>query len=532
MLKISRLFTRGLLASLLLIATASPPAFADDVDGGLDDVLGGFDEGEPEDALDGFDDEDGGGEDDVFGGFDDDFEASGGDDSAPPLDRLWEITGSLSLGGSVNYLAHEAFKGPGETTDYTGLQRLRSRLNLQVDFGLPMDWKLRIAGFAFYDWAYLLNGRNEYSDEVLDLYEWEVDFQEFYLQGSPLDDLDLKVGRQVVNWGRSDSLQVLDVLNPLDNREPGLTDIEDIRRPTSMIKADYYLGDWSLSLIAIPELRFDLIPVVGNDFAPVTESIGTAGFFVAPQWEPKVSFKNTEWAVRLMGIFSGWDISFHYANHWLNSPYLDPVINVILRPPPDLPDVSFEGTKTRYSRVQIAGTGANYTIGSWLLKTEFAWIDGTHYTTSEEFDLSALGLDLGVVDVPTGTVRKDRLDFMAGVEYYGFNNTNIAIEIVNRHILDYQRNMRPIFGVRENQVETALRITRSFMNERLDVTLLGIIFGTKAQDGSIVRAEARYDVMDGIEIGLGMVFYQKGETPLFSNIARNDRIFFEVKYSF
>jgi hypothetical protein len=121
---------------------------------------------------------------------------------------------------------------------------------------------------------------------------------------------------------------------------------------------------------------------------------------------------------------------------------------------------------------------------------------------------------------------------MAGVEYYGFNNTNIAIEIVNRHILDYQRNMRPIFGVRENQVETALRITRSFMNERLDVTLLGIIFGTKAQDGSIVRAEARYDVMDGLEIGLGMVFYQEGETPLFSNIARNDRIFFEVKYSF
>jgi hypothetical protein len=530
MLKISRLLPHGLLTALLLIATAALPALADDDE----DALLGFDEEESVDALGGFDDDEGGGEEDVFGGFEDDADGEDGeDDSPPPTDRFWELTGSLSLGGSVNYLKHRAFKEPGETTDYGGLQRLRSRLNLQLDLDLPLDWKMRIAGFAFYDWAYLLNGRSNYSDDVLDLYEWEVDFQEFYLQGSPLDDLDLKVGRQVVNWGRSDSLRVLDVLNPLDNREPGLTDIEDIRRPTTMLKADYYLGDWSLSLIAIPELRFDYLPPVGNDFAPVTETIGTVGYFAAPEWKPSASFKNTEWAVRLMGIFSGWDISFHYANHWLNAPYFDPVINVIPPPPPPPllpPDVSFDGTKTRYSRVQMAGTGANYTLGSWLFKSEFAWVDGTHYTTSEEFDLSTFGL--GVIDVPTGTVRKDRIDFMAGVEYYGFNNTNISLEIANRHIIDYQSNMRPNFGVRENQVETAIRITRSFMNERLDLTVLGIIYGTKAQDGSVVRAEARYDILDGLEAALGMVFYQKGKTPFFQNIARNDRIFFEVKYSF
>lgn len=525
MLKPSRLIVYSLLASVLLVVPVTPSALADDFDGSLDDVLGGFDDEMPEEASDdvGPDEEDG-----VLGGFDDDLETETVDDSSPVADRFWEITGSLSLGGSVNYLKHRAWKEPGQTTDYGGLQRLRSRLNLQVDVDLPRDWKLRVAGFAFYDWAYLLNGRKAYSDDVLDMYEWEVDFQEVYLQGSPLDDLDVKVGRQVVNWGRSDSLRVLDVLNPLDNREPGLTDIEDLRRPVTMIKTDYYIGDWSLSLIAIPGLRFDLIPPVGSDFAPVTDSVGTIEYFATPEWKPKASFKNTEWAIRLMGIFSGWDISFHYANHWLNQPYLDPVITFTPTIPPN---VSIEGTKTRYSRVQMAGTGANYTIGSWLLKTEFAWIDGTHYTTSDEFNLALIGGE-GVVDVPTGTVRRDRLDFMAGVEYYGFNDTNISLEIANRHILDYQSDMRPVFGVRKNQVETALRITRSFMNERLDLTLLGIIFGTKAQDGSVVRAEARYDVRDGLEVGLGMVFYQKGDTPVFSNIARNDRIFFEVKYSF
>jgi hypothetical protein len=510
MRKTLRLALLALFVGPLLLA---PPALANETD----------------EALEGFDDEDAGDEDDVFGGFDDD-DAAPADDAPPPVDRWWDITGSLSLGSSVNYLHHEAFKPPDDTTDWFGLSRLKTRLNLQADFDLPLEWKLRIAGFAFYDFAYLINGRHKYTDEVLDRYEWEVDFQEFYLQGSLLDEMDLKVGRQVVNWGRSDSLRVLDVLNPLDNREPGLTDIEDIRRPTTMIKADYYFGDWSLSMIAVPELRIDLIPPVGSDFAPVTSSLGAAEFFLVPTERPQPSFKNTEWAVRLMGIFSGWDISFHYANHFLNLPYLDPVVNVIPQPPPNLPEFSIEGTKNRFSRVQMVGTGGNYTVGSWLIKSELAWIDGVHYTTSQRVDLSFFGL--GEIDVPNGTVRKGRIDFMAGVEYYGFNNTTIAIEIANRHVLDYQKDLRALFGVRENNVETAIRITRSFMNERLEATVLGILFGTQAQDGSLVRAELRYDILDGLEAALGMVFYQNGDAPLFQNITKNDRIFFELKYSF
>ena len=35
-------------------------------------------------------------------------------------------------------------------------------------------------------------------------------------------------------------------------------------------------------------------------------------------------------------------------------------------PKSDSPEISLDGTETRYSRVQMAGTGANYTIGSWL----------------------------------------------------------------------------------------------------------------------------------------------------------------------
>jgi len=395
-------------------------------------------------------------------------------------------------------------------------------LNLQLDVDLPASWLGRVAGFGFYDWAYLANGRHQYTDDVLDVYEWEVDFQEVWVQGSLAQPLDLKVGRQIVNWGRSDTLRVLDVLNPLDNREPGLTDIEDLRRPVVMVKADAYYRAWSLSLIAIPEIRFSENPPVGSDFAPVFSSLGTLESFVAPEDKPSESFDNTGWAAALGGVFSGWDISFHFARMWSDAAHLRPVLSG---------PIPSAGTKLKHSRFTLVGSGANYTIGSWLIKTELAWLDGLDYTTSTLLDVPTPNGPIAV-QIPSGTTRKGRLDFMIGVEYYGFADTNIVVEVANRHIFGFRSDMRPNFSVQRNALETAIRITRNFMNDRLGTTLLAIIFGNHAQDGSIVRVDLHYDLRDSLVLGGGILLFQDGDRIPFDTISRNDRFFFEIKYSF
>jgi hypothetical protein len=507
----------GLLAPMLLALGVAFPGSADE----LDDVLGGFEE-------------------DELG------EGAASEEAAATAERWWDLTGSASLGGSVNYRKHRAFAGPGRTTDYGGLQRLRTRVNLQLDLELPWDWKGRVAGFGFYDWAYFANGRDSYTDDVRDVYEWEVDFQEVWIQGSLLEDLDLKIGRQIVNWGRSDTLRVLDVLNPLDNREPGLTDIEDLRRPVSMVKADYYWREWSLSLIAIPEIRFDILPPLGSDFAATTSSLGTLEAVVFSEEIPDESFANTEWAIALKGIFSGWDVSFHFARYWNDTPYLrvanppftvhfvdrdDPGVIVPPNDPSAVPVVALGRSELQHSRVTLVGAGGNYTLGSWLFKSEIAWIDGLNYATSTRYVVPISGRPTAL-DVPTGNLQKSRLDFMAGIEYYGFTQTTLALEVANRHIFGFRDDMRPLFGLQENLLETALRVTRSFMNERLEVTVLGIAFGNHAQDGSVVRIDGRYDLRDALELGVGIVLYQKGDPPPFDEIRQNDRFFFELKYSF
>lgn len=183
-----------------------------------------------------------------------------------------------------------------------------------------------------------------------------------YLQGKITDSLDIKTGRQIVVWGKSDNIRATDILNPLDLRVPGTTDIEDLRLPVCMTKVDYYLGDWSLSAIAVHEHRFNKLPEFGSDFftqdAPLPhESI------------PADTFENTEYAASLNGIFTGWDIAFYYADYYEDTPYLK-ISSVGGLPLAEL----------RHAHQTMAGADFNITFGNFLLKSEAAWFKGVRFS--------------------------------------------------------------------------------------------------------------------------------------------------------
>lgn len=442
-------------AALALALLASPALAADDDD--LSDVLEGFEDSDPR------------------------FEVERED--AAPDERRFDLSGSLEISGSYNVVPHRSDTG----TYYGGLQRLRNRANLQLDAELPWDWRLRFGGWGFGDAAYVIQGRQRYTSDVRREYEVDADVGEAWLAGEIAPRVDLKVGRQVVAWGRSESLRVLDVLNPLDNREPGRIDLEDLRRTVTMLRLDAYAGDWSLTAVAVPEIRFDLNPVVGSDFFP--------GVVELPEHKPR-QLRDGELAGALTGVFSGWDVSLHGAWFWDDRP----------RPDGALP------TRLVHDRLWLVGAGGNTTAGSWLFKGELAFVDGVAFGGSGE---------------------RRRLDALLGVEYYGLRNTTLVAEIANRHVFDHEAKLRraPNF-VREETTEIALRLTRSFWRERLRVTLLGIVLGIDARDGSIARADLEYDLADALTASVGVLLYQSGELPPLDGWERNDRIFFGLKWSF
>ncbi len=449
-------------AALALLAVAGP---ASAQDGGYDD-LEGFEEKE-------------------------DYEVDVGDTAQ----RWWDLDGSLGISSSVNYLSHESATGD----DFTGLSRLRLRLNLQLDVELPRTWDLRLTPYIWYDFSYLYNGRDNFTNEVLNDYEWEWDFQESYIEGPILSNVDLKIGRQVVNWGRSDSVRVLDVLNPVDSREPGRADIEDLRWAIGMAKIDWYPNTtWQIQGIAIPEMRFDDLPPVGSDFNPTTIKAETD--------EPQ-SWENWEFGCAARGIFEGWDASIHYA--WV---YEDV---------PSLRSIRFNPSDSSLTRIQVhdrlhmVGAGGNYTWDAWLFKAEAAGFQGVTYFGD-----------------PDPGNEHWRFDAMGGVEYYGFNDHTLAVEIVNRHVFDYDKAIREVDFVRRDNVEWAFRWTADWLNARFRTTVLALVFGYDFQDGAVIRAQGDYTIRDGLVLTTGILIFQAGNAFPIDTWGRNDRVFIDVKWSF
>lgn len=472
----------------------------------LEEILSGFDDDENpslETVLEGFDEDTTNGEtedaaaDEILEGFEDDIEIPEKDKirKTTHLPDWLSVDGYVKMSTVYSFLPHGA---AGTGTDWHGLTRLRNELKIELDADLSQNVQARISGHAFYDAAYAVNNRDHYTGNVLDNYEKELEFDEIYLQGRLTKNLDIKTGRQIVVWGRSDNIRVTDILNPLDLRWPGLVDIEKLRLPVTMTKFDIYLKDWSFSAITLHEIRYNKRSQFGSDFFPGTQPL-------PGKTSPDEGFDmdNTQFAVSVSGIFSGWDLSLYFADIY------DP--NAFISQTSSVPAPQFE---LKHSRIRMLGSAFSLAWGNWLFKAEAAFFDKLAFTNSPDTTYA-------------------RLDALAGVEYSGISDATIALEMANRHYFGFEPRLKnsPDFQ-QKDLFEWALRVAKPFWNDTLNVTFLSTIFSLDGDDGGFQRLTAEYDVTDSIEVTGGIVFYQSGSLKRTMGIGDNDRVFFNIQYNF
>jgi hypothetical protein len=437
-------------------------------------------------------------------------------------EQIFSIDGYAKLGAVYNLHGH---RGRGTDIQWRGLSRLRGELQLDVDVRPVPGWRGLFSAKASYDPFYRIDGRDDFTAAVLDNYESELELREVYLQGRLLPSLDVKLGRQIAVWGKSDNIRVTDVLNPLDLREPGLTDIEDLRLPVGMSRLDYYWnlwGRWRLTAIALHEIRFNKNPEFGHDFY----------FFDSPpphEVKPDSGGGHTEWAAALSGIFHGWDAALYWADIYDDSPH--PVLKgaaVTPRPLPLAPRVELE-SRQRHARLQMTGAAANLAWGDWLFKAEAAYLHGLKFFEDPR------DLNSRLVGLPGDDAARDydRLDVMAGLDYNGFEETTITVEAVNRHLRHFDEELKMLASAPlKDEFQWVVRITRTFLNETLELTALAATFGALGEDGAYQRFSAVYDLTDTIQLTGGVVLYSSGDLARFRHVGDNDRVYFELKYSF
>ncbi len=146
--------------------------------------------------------------------------------------------------------------------------------------------------------------------------------------------------------------------------------------------------------------------------------------------------------------------------------------------------------------------GASSTLvkGNWIIKAESAYWNGLKYTNTPNDEFP-------------------RLDVMAGVEYSGFTDTRITLELLNQHLFNYKGELKNAPGsINEDQLQSIICIEKDFMHETLTLTFLAAGYGEKWQGGAYQRVSAEYEISDSITVKAGVVFYQSGALPVFNDI--------------
>jgi len=369
---------------------------------------------------------------------------------------------------------------------HDNISSLKSSLLLDYEHKFENGFKIKVNAKAYYDAIYEIKGSEKFSQDELDELESEIELFDAYIEGSITENFDMKLGRQVVVWGRSDTIRVTDVLNPLDNRRPGMVDIEDLRLPVAMAKFDYFIGDWRVTPIAILEQRFSKNPPFGSAFNP------------SPVASPDdADYSDVTYALSIGGEFSGWDINFYAARI-----HDDEGHGVFTSTP-----------RIEHDKINMFGTALNILTGSWLFKTEIAYFDGLKYTT-------------------TGDKSFTRTDALLGVEYKGIADTLISYDMVRREIGEYDnRLINELNPLNKQSYQHALRISSDFMNASLTANYLISLYGEKLNEGGFQRAWVKYELGEGINTNIGIVDYMGGSL-VFDAVKDNDMIFADISYSF
>jgi hypothetical protein len=395
------------------------------------------------------------------------------------------FAGSVSFSGVYAYVNRDP--APGSATDFEGITRLRTRLKLEYQADPLPDWRFYADGHAWYDAVYQLIDR-DYPQSVKDDYQREIELDELWLRGRLGSAADTKLGRQIVVWGKSDNLRITDVINPLDARELGMVDIEDLRLPVAMSRLDLYRGDWNLSALLIHEVRFDKLPPFGSEYFPLPAPL-------PPDDKPDSSLQNSQFGLALNGSFSRWDLSLYAANIFDRQPW---VAN------PGTPQAAL-----RHARISMLGAAAVLPMGNWLWKSELAHYPGLRLTGHDQ--------------------RVARSDVLLGLEYAGFDDTTLSLELADRHLYDYD----PLpGGPPRNNWQAAVRYQGDFQHDRLHLAVVGTFVELFDNAAGFVRSQAEYELTDAIDVTVGLVLYQQGELPPTSGLGDNDRVFVDLEWSF
>lgn len=337
-------------------------------------------------------------------------------------------------------------------------------------------------------------------DTVLE--EVVLDLRDLYLSFSPLDIMDVKVGRQILTWGTGDLLFVNDFF-PKDWVSFFVgRDTEYLKAPSDAVRVSMFFDLFDMDLVYVPE--FDgSVYIDGSRLSYWNPMLGRiAGRdFIFHDHKPDDFGTDSEYSLRLAKNIEGTELALYgYHGFWQTPEGVDPVIPLLI-----------------YPELSIVGASIRDALLGGIGHLEFGYYDSR---------------DDGSGDNPN--IRNSEFRFLAGFERELSQDFTGGIQYYLEYMQDYEEYERHLPTGMNKKDEyrhvLTLRLTKLLMNQNL--TLSFFTYYSPSDADGYVRPKISYKINDEwiAEAG-GNIFFGSDDHTFFGQFKKNTNAYAALRFS-
>lgn len=414
------------------------------------------------------------------------------------------IDSDISIIGWVNQNISYGLEEPSGIFSRTEkqLNGFQTSLYLQADGSISEKSNFRVSGKYYHDEVYRLQRDVPFSKEEKDQFRNRTEVRDFYIDYQADNGLYVKVGNQILAWGLAEYIRVTDLINVEDQFAIAQQDLEDLRLQAPAALFSYRLSNWLIDAVVTFDADRNQISPEGDEFDQFAPLRGIG-----------LNLQKTDVATRHEGFVR---VStqlpkgdFQLVAGEFNDNLL--TLESITQSGAADPTLTFG-----QNRMRAIGAAANWVEGAWLFYGEL----GIHY------DRAVIPNPAAFLTQVNGWSEKDQLLAVAGIEYTGFSNLLLSLELDSIHTRAHDQSMlQPA-----DQISLGTRFFWTALNERLQV--LGVWNKLANNQGRVSRLSVDYNWSDNFNLGLLWVDYHTNENSFFYEFRNNDVLQLQLRYNF
>ncbi len=328
-----------------------------------------------------------------------------------------------------------------------------------------------------------------------------LDLREANIAFSPLEFMDVKIGRQILTWGTGDLVFINDLF-PKD-WQAFFTgrDLKYLKAPSDVIKTSFFSDYANLDFIFIP--WFDADRGITGDkisyYNPMSQSLAGSNAIVNPE-RPYTE----EYAMRLYKNIGVNELALYGYHGFWKSPFgFNPATG-----------------RNRYPVMRSMGASLRRPVGAGIMNIEVGYNDS---------------YEKGSANNPFTPNSEAR--FLIGYEQEVFKNFSIGMQYYIEWMQEYQQHVASLQAIGASPIKKEVRhlLTNrlTLMTHQQNVTWSLFTFFSPSDVDAYFRPNVAYKVNDAWNVELGGNFFvgQKQST-FFGQFKNNNNLYASMRYSF